>query len=890
MATKIVTKNSSTASAVPTASDLVQGELAVNVADKRLFTEDNAGAIVELGTNPYNFTANHDGSAKLATTSTGIDVTGTVTADGLTLDSGVYKINNTSIGSGSDKWIGSDGGAGVFVNAGTSGNFNVYNNNAVARLGINGSTGDISFYEDTGTTAKFFWDASAESLGIGQGVFSGTQALNLKGEGIAIKNDKSGSNNNWSLIRNTGTASTSNISFVTGSGEAMVLDHNRNVGIGTSSPSAGLELNLASGDGLLINSADIATIKMKSTGGSVKNWGFATTNLAASDFGIYQSNSNGGDPITAGTARMYFNASGNVGIGTSTDSGKLNIYRAGGETQVKIRSDANQTGNIYFTDATSGYSGSFAYDHTDDSMRFATNGTGEKMRIDASGNLQLGNTTGSRRLNVFSDTDRYTMDLRNESGYNSGELSGIVFSGKYDSSNNVTDMASIGGGKENTTDGNFGGRLSFFTRTHGGSDTERMRIDSSGNVGIGTSSPSYPFHLSGSGDTVAAVTAGASSVAALNLGNSTNLADGGIRYDNSANSLIFRASNAERMRIDSSGNVGIGTSSPSTRLSVRAGSANGIELDQDSDLATDSARLFFNSSSGGCSIFNTSGSLRFNSGATAGSSSGTERMRIDASGNLLVGKTATAFGTAGVVLRGDSAEGLIQATRANNECIEVNRTGSDGAIAIFAKDGTAVGSIGTISGKLQIDGPSNNSGIRFHTDSIIPTKNTAVINGGVDLGYNDGSTILGFRNLTLSGGVYLGGTGAANKLDDYEEGTWTPSLVGSTTAGTATFVSGPTGTYTKIGNQVTVYFDWNISAHTGAGALRVNGLPFTKGSAPAVGAVMDGYYSYTAGRTRLVPYIVGSVLRFYGVGDNVGYAENVLDVAHQINGSVTYTV
>ena len=56
MATKIVTKNSSTASAVPTASDLVQGELAVNVADKRLFTEDNAGAIVELGTNPSTLT------------------------------------------------------------------------------------------------------------------------------------------------------------------------------------------------------------------------------------------------------------------------------------------------------------------------------------------------------------------------------------------------------------------------------------------------------------------------------------------------------------------------------------------------------------------------------------------------------------------------------------------------------------------------------------------------------------------------------------------------------------------------------------------------------------------------------------------------------------------
>ena len=58
MATKIVTKNSSTASAVPTASDLVQGELAVNVADKRLFTEDNGGAIVELGTKPSTIDIN----------------------------------------------------------------------------------------------------------------------------------------------------------------------------------------------------------------------------------------------------------------------------------------------------------------------------------------------------------------------------------------------------------------------------------------------------------------------------------------------------------------------------------------------------------------------------------------------------------------------------------------------------------------------------------------------------------------------------------------------------------------------------------------------------------------------------------------------------------------
>ena len=104
-------------------------------------------------------------------------------------------------------------------------------------------------------------------------------------------------------------------------------------------------------------------------------------------------------------------------------------------------------------------------------------------------------------------------------------------------------------------------------------DNGTFVVDSSANrVGIGTSSPSYNLHVTGSGDTVAAVTAGASSVAALNLGNDTNKADGGIRYDNNADALIFRASNTERMRIDSSGKVGIGTTSPNALLSLSSGS------------------------------------------------------------------------------------------------------------------------------------------------------------------------------------------------------------------------------------------------------------------------------------------------------------------------------
>ena len=135
------------------------------------------------------------------------------------------------------------------------------------------------------------------------------------------------------------------------------------------------------------------------------------------------------------------------------------------------------------------------------------------------------------------------------------------------------------------------------------------------------------------------------------------------------------------------------------------------------------------------------------------------------------------------------------------------------------------------------------------------------------------------------------GTGTSELFDDSEEGTWPTTLGGSTSAGTATFVTGPTGIYTKIGNQVTVYFDWNISAHTGTGALRVTGLPFAKGAGVGVGTIMDGNYTYSAGRTKLVPYVVSnSILRIYQTGSGVGYIENVLDTSHQINGSVTYTV
>jgi hypothetical protein len=97
----------------------------------------------------------------------------------------------------------------------------------------------------------------------------------------------------------------------------------------------------------------------------------------------------------------------------------------------------------------------------------------------------------------------------------------------------------------------------------------------------------------------------------------------------------------------------------------------------------------------------------------------------------------------------------------------------------------------------------------------------------------------------------------ANTLDDYEEGTWTPTIIGSTTAGTATYLS-TNGTYTKVGRVVTVvcYMQWQ--SHTGTGNMSVAGLPFTSvtHSAGSVGLAVN--LALTAGKILLLYIGVGA--------------------------------
>ena len=140
-----------------------------------------------------------------------------------------------------------------------------------------------------------------------------------------------------------------------------------------------------------------------------------------------------------------------------------------------------------------------------------------------------------------------------------------------------------------------------------------------------------------------------------------------------------------------------------------------------------------------------------------------------------------------------------------------NRQSSDGSIVDFKKDGTTVGSIGVDYGtEFYIGG--GGSGLYLNTSTIRPTTGGAastLTDGTIDFGYPTAR----WKDLYLSGGVYLGGTGAANLLDDYEEGTFTPYW----NAGTSLVYTTQVGKYTKVGNVVTYHIHVRISSGSVAG-------------------------------------------------------------------------
>ena len=578
-----------------------------------LIIDSNGNAIRLKGTNGENMIVAdtdasaklfHNGSEKLATTSTGIDVTGTVTADGLTVETS-NEAASPSISLG-------DYGIGL-LSAGTSGYFgqnigfyaggttsvrasiNSTDDGASGATGISFSTGnatstdtrlklssngDISFYEDTGTTAKFFWDASDESLRVPLGLY-GNSINSFPSTGYAA-------------IYSTGA-----------SGSAP------------------------------FNEAGHLVLQARSSG-ALRDIIFATGNGA--------------------TERLRIDSSGNVGIGESDPSGYFNqandiVIDSAGNGGITVKSTSVGNGRLVFTDTKSSTAGlndggMIHYDHTSDSMRLHANGA-ERLRLDSSGNVGIGTSSPSEQLH-----------LRNTLGGESGAILIEAFAPNI----KFNDLSSPAADFQILVNDSF--NVKRDSAGDGTFEATDLTIDSSGNVGIGTSSPASKLHLLGDGDA-------------------------------------------------------------SSKLTVqRTGAATGTAI-----LGFNYVGAFSNNE------------FRFFSNST-------ERARLDASGNLLVGKTAAGGTTVGCELR---ADGRVQGTQDGGIAANFNRLTNDGVVLNIQQDSATIGTLGTNGGEFQIK--SNGSGqLSFNRDVndevFIYRETTGASNAVLNVVSNVGGTDT--TNLTIA--------------------------------------------------------------------------------------------------------------------------------------------
>ena len=579
---------------------------------------------------------------------------------------------------------------------------------------------------------------------------------------------------------------------------------------------------------------------------------------------------------------VTIDADGKVGIGTSSPSEKLEV-----DGGIKI---SNSNSRLYF-----GAEGGTSYRALEGNTAGSLLQVGEGyIDIALQGNVGIGTTVPAVSLHVDGTnasigvigtpkSDWYTTAYNGLQVADSltlwGRASDSHMSGNYyvkDVSGVANDSYINNGYAHDLWFDNNSGDLTYRNAPSGSADAQitswstRLVIKNDGNVGIGTDSPGALLEVN-DGGAVGQIRLTRSGSTRVEL--STNANEGELS--------LYRSSNAKNVYISSyydsyfnGGNVGIGTTSPASPLNIKKTGTVGavqeflrLENNALGGTNTGSSIDFYHYTDG--SALNKAASIAslntdsWPGGIPSSYSTGLtfstlhentfdERMRIDSSGNLLVGTTNANPTSAGVNDAGVelSNTGGVRSTVAANPAATFNRKGSagteNGEVALFRSNGTTVGSIGTDSGDLFVG--TGNTTLRFNN------TDDAIYAGGGDGSGTNAGTDLGtdtykFGNLYLSGGAYLGGTGAANYLDDYEEGTFTATLVGATSQPSPQKTG--TGYYTKIGRsvEITISFE-NVDTTGYAGQVTVSGVPFANNYGRAILSI--GSYNLVTWTSQLI--------------------------------------
>jgi hypothetical protein len=438
----------------------------------------------------------YDGSTKLTTTSTGVDITGTLGIDGLTVDGDAtiqanknetLQLKSTNalttgwvggdVSVGRIEWYGSSSagnGEGIKAAIDTAATTSTGRDfDLLFKTGVNvGSgepttslsiapNGDISFYEDTGTTPKFFWDASAESLGIGtsspQAKAEISGGLNNR---LRINSTDGTTSNNYGIDFSTAGTVRAGIRYNAGNNylgfygydntERLRINSSGNVGIGTSSPADVLHVK---GEGQI-------TVEDTSSG----NIGEVYVSNTALQLSVDPSGSIASSGIVMrvdGLEKMRIDDSGNVGIGTSSPARQLHVD--GSEARL-VRLSHTSHPKLEFLDTTDGTSGAYIGSE-DNELTFDTNGQNERMRIDSSGNVGIG-TSSPQNILHLADSGSSSVRLQITNSV-SGETSSDGFAAILSSSDIIFNNQEAGA-------------MRFATN-----NSEAARIDSGGNLHVG---------------------------------------------------------------------------------------------------------------------------------------------------------------------------------------------------------------------------------------------------------------------------------------------------------------------------------------------------------------------------------------------------------------------
>jgi hypothetical protein len=465
-----------------------------------------------------------------------------------------------------------------------------------------------------------------------------------------------------------------------------------------------------------------------------------------------------------------------VNIGTPSDdtvstakiqNGAVTTAKLGSNLTVDLGSGSAATPSLTF-DANTGL-----YSPGEDQVAISTNGTG-RLFINSSGQVGVG-TSPVSTFHV-NGTGRFEASQSLICNGTTGTYATWLYNGTAVGDIGTANQAVSGGGN---TDFAITTR-SATNLVFGIGTSERMRLDSSGRLGLGTSSPSSLLHIKGSTSGTNARVEGSATAdytyfqainpSGVELQLAANGNDSARILTTTNHPLDFFTNSVRRIRIDSSGNVGIGTTSPSATLNVKLdtdGVSNILDLENNATSLTPEAvlRMGRPGTSGRRVAIRAIGGTNFTSPQLAFDLNESERMRIDASGRLLIG-TSTAYGV------GSSAQAKFQSSDTtaaiHASFIDWSTADSGGIIALGKAKGGSAGNFtvvanGNTLGEIRFAGAdgtdleTNGASIRAEVDGT-PGANDMPGRLVFSTTADGASSPTERMRITNSGTVYIGTT------------------------------------------------------------------------------------------------------------------------------------